>query len=329
MSNKKSISVVIPSFNGKDLLDQNLPFLFAALQFSAIDFEVFVCDDCSSDNSISFLEEFYPEIKILKQEVNKGFSPTINLGIRNATKDLVFILNNDVTLSENYFEAKFKYFKNHDTFGVMGKIVGTNGETQDTAKFPEISFLKIKGTVNYELQKEEKDFWHPTFMLSGANSLVCRENIQVLNGFDELFAPFYWEDVDLSVRAWKMGWKCYYEPNSICIHPTSSTIGKIFKKRAVKIVAERNKYFLHLLHLESNQLFWYRMKILFKSFLPLVVFKKDKWESYKAFKSKKIEFLESKNRFEILRNSLNQTKSLKDIKAEIVQILADKELKKF
>ena len=135
---KKSISVVIPTFNGKKLLEENIPSVLSALEHEKIDFELIICDDASTDDTITFISEKYPSFIILKNEINKGFSPTINLGILAAKKELVFILNNDVKLTNNYFLNQFKYFEIKSTFGVMGKIVGTNGETQDTAKFPDI-----------------------------------------------------------------------------------------------------------------------------------------------------------------------------------------------
>lgn len=326
---KKSISVVIPTFNGKKLLDENLPFLLKSLQSNSIDFEIIICDDASTDDTISFLGKYYPEILVLKNEINKGFSPTINLGILKAKKELVFILNNDVKMTDFYFEKQFKYFKKQDTFGVMGKIVGTGGETQDTAKFPNFEGLKIKGSTNYELQNAPADFWVPTFMLSGANALVDREKIQLLKGFDEIFAPFYWEDVDLSIRAWRLGWKCYYEPNSSCIHPTSTTIGKLFKKKQVSIISDRNKFIFHSLHLDENKQKSYRLKLFFKYIGCIFVLRISFLKSYHAFLNKNTQTLISKKNLIQLSEKTNYLSNLSDVKNEIIKKIESFKILKF
>ncbi|MES2589990.1 MAG: glycosyltransferase family 2 protein [Bacteroidota bacterium] len=322
---KKSISIVIPTFNGKELLAENIPFLLKALEFSKIDFEILLCDDASKDETLDFISSTYPTIKILKSEENKGFSPTINLGIFAAQKDLIFLLNNDVKLSETYFEEQFKYFKHSDTFGVMGKIIGTSGETQDTAKFPDYVGIKIKGSTNFELLEEQRDFWIPSFMLSGANTLVDRKKIQLLNGFDEIYAPFYWEDVDLSLRAWRLGWKCYYEANAICTHPTSSTIGKLFKKKDVNAIANRNKFIFHTIHLEKNKLFSYKLKLALK----LLLFKKSFKKSYSLFKAKKSEIAKSQHDLFVLSQITGNLFSTEEVRNEILQKIAPFKIRKF
>lgn len=326
---KKSISVVIPSFNGKNLLEENIPFLLSSLESENIDFELIVCDDASTDDSLNFLKTNFPEIIILKNETNKGFSPTINLGILAAKKDLIFILNNDVKMTDFYFGHQLKYFENDDTFGVMGKIIGTGGETQDTAKYPNIEGLKIKGSTNFELKNTRSDFWIPTFMLSGANALIDRKKIQLLIGFDEIYAPFYWEDVDLSIRAWRLGWKCYYEPNSVCIHPTSTTIGKLFKKKQVSIISDRNKFIFHSLHLDKNLLSKYKMKLFFKFLGCLFIFRFSFLKSYTAYLKKKESISKSENFLKQLSSNGKDLITISEVKNYILNEISDFEIVKF
>ena len=326
---KKSISVVIPTFNGKKLLEENIPTVLSALEHENIDFELIICDDASTDETIEFISEKYPSILILKNEINKGFSPTINLGILAAKKELVFILNNDVKLTNNYFHNQFKYFENKSTFGVMGKIVGTNGETQDTAKFPDYSGIKIKGSTNYEIEQVENDFWIPTFMLSGANALIDRAKIQLLKGFDVIYAPFYWEDVDLSIRAWRLGWECFYDENSICIHPSSSTIGKLFKKKDVSIVSNRNKFILHKLHLDTNKQFSFKLKLFLKFILSVLLFKNSYIKSYFMYKSLKTEITKSQNELKRLFEITRESYTLAKVQEKILLKIQHKKLNKF
>ena len=266
-----SISVVIPTYKGKELLAQNLPSVFHALEQVASLFEIIVVDDASQDDTAAFLKEHYPSVKLLINETNKGFSPTINKGIFTAQYEWVLLLNNDVKLLPTYFTALIPHLENKNCFGIMGKIIGyDNDALQDSAKYPKCSLLNINGTTNYQFVNETKRSTIYTFMLSGANALVHREKLLLLNGFCELFAPFYWEDVDLSIRAWKMGWECLYEPNAICRHPASTTVKSNFKKRQTAIIANRNKLLLHCVHLDTAALILYHFKLLGKSIFALL-----------------------------------------------------------
>ncbi len=270
----KSISVVLPNYNGRGLLEKNLPGLFSALQKAGCDFEVIVSDDCSSDDSVSFLKAHYPAIILLENKHNQGFSGNINTGIRKSTKELVFLLNTDIELTDDYFLPLFSYFDDPATFGVMGRIIALDSEAiQDGAKYPLYRNGNLTATLNF-LPKTISAGEHipkiPSLFLSGANALVDRKKLLEIGCFQELFNPFYWEDVELSIKAWRMGYACYYEHASICRHPASATIGKHHKKKTVSLIARRNKILFHYLHLENTVLFqWmllYSLKALFRCF---------------------------------------------------------------
>lgn len=269
-----SISVVIPNYNGKHLLELNLPSVIAALKFTQINYEVIVVDDASADDSVVFIQQHYPDIKLLINESNKGFSPTINKGIVAAQYELVLALNSDVKLSADYFIEQLKYFDHADTFGVMGKIVDLPGlkdsKIQDGAKYPRISFKGIKTTYNYIPVAETTKIWLPGFFLSGANALMNREKLCQLGGFDEIYAPYYYEDADLGIRAWRVGWKCYFEPKSVCLHKASSSIGKLNKEK-VKIIVERNRIIFNHLHLTGWHLRFFKCWLFLRCFIKIVI----------------------------------------------------------
>jgi GT2 family glycosyltransferase len=266
-----SLSVVIPNYNGKDLLEQNLPFVFDALRESAItDFEVIVADDASKDESAAFIENRYPQIVLVKNKINLGFSGNINTGIGLARKDLILLLNSDVQLSPDYFKAQLAYFEREDTFGVMGRIMSMDRKViQDTAKYPSYRYGKIGSTKNYLKSNPNAETY--SWFMSGANSLVCRRKLNLLGGFREIFNPFYCEDVDLCLRAWRLGFKIYYEHKSVCYHPNSETIKK-FPAKSVRRTAKRNQLMLHYLHLEGFENFVFLAMATLKTVLYLLRF---------------------------------------------------------
>jgi GT2 family glycosyltransferase len=118
--------------------------------------------------------------------------------------------------------------------------------------------FKIKTSCNYLPQSVNDDSWLPSFYLSGANALVSREKLLALQGFDDLYSPYYVEDVDLSLRAWKMGWKCYYEHLAVCRHQTSASIKSKDSMKAIRMAYYRNKLYLHYIHF-TGFVFFLRM----------------------------------------------------------------------
>lgn len=258
---KKSISVVIPNYNGRQLIERNLPTVYEALTASNIEYEIIIVDDVSTDDSVSFIKANFPFVILLTNEINQGFSPTINKGIHHATKDLVFALNTDVELTREYFFLLIRYFDDEDVFGVSGRTIGLQDEViQEAAKFPRQRASKKIDPCNFFIE-EPNDFKVPTLYLSGANALIDRKKLIQLNGFDEIYAPFYYEDLDLSIRAWQVGWKCYYEHGAICRHPVSATIKKYHVKKKVWIISHRNKLILHAIHLRLFSKWIWNIKV--------------------------------------------------------------------
>jgi len=256
----KSISVVIPNYNGKHLLEKNLQAVFSALK-NVSDYEVIVADDSSTDDSVCYIETNWKNVILVKNTINGGFSKNINSGFKKSTKELVLALNSDVLLTEDYFVEQFKYFERADTFGVMGSIYNS-GKLIDSAKYPVWKAGKLVSTVNVEIIDNDLG-WIPSLFLSGANALMDRKKLMQLNGMDEIYSPFYMEDVDLSVRAWRMGWKCYYEPKATCNHIISSTIDSNNKKSFVRSVSKRNKLIFHHIHLQGYKRVLWQIEIVF------------------------------------------------------------------
>jgi GT2 family glycosyltransferase len=264
MNNIKGISVVIPNYNGATLLPEILPPLYEALGNINFSYEVIVSDDCSKDGSIIFLKQHYPEIIVLESSLNSGFPKTINKGIFTAKYDLVLLLNSDIKLTPTFFEKQLRYFEMPDTFGVASRVIGWDSEViQDGGKLPSFHGVKFKTSGNYiPLNPSDNDRLYTSFM-SGANAIVSREKLWQLGGFNEIFSPFYAEDFDLCLRAWRLGWKCYYEHAAVCRHKTSSTITSENRKKFIKKIYNRNKMLLHSIHLpHGKRMLWYLQLVL-------------------------------------------------------------------
>ncbi len=278
---KKSISVIIPNYNGRHLLEEYLPLTFAAVEEAGVPFEIIVVDDASKDESVTFIREAYPQIKLIINPENHGFSYTCNRGIDAAKNELILLLNSDVKLEPGYFENQWKYFSKSDTFGVMGRIIDMQGDRiQDAARVPKFNGLKFK--TDYFYYTNEPNDWLYTFYLSGANALIDAEKLKKIGGFFELFSPFYCEDMELSIRAWRLDWKCYYEHSAICRHQVSASTKNYKTTRWVKSIYYRNRFYMHALHLDGLALFaWYCQITLIDLIPKLLVGQFWIWRSYR------------------------------------------------
>lgn len=271
----KGISVIIPNYNGEFLLPQVLPTVFTALDNSGVPSEIIVVDDCSIDESLHLLNEKFPEVAVLLNDTNSGFSVTSNKGIRAARYDWVLLLNSDVKLEPDYFLPLLKYTGRNNVFGVMGRIVGwEDDKIQDGAKYPFFHGVKIKTSGNYLLKDiTEMENGIYSMYLSGANAFMNKELFLATGGFNELFSPFYVEDFELSLRAWRLGYECYYDDNAVCRHKTSATIVSGNKKKNIKKIYNRNKMYLHAIHLsKSKRLLWF-LQLAGESFIHLILLK--------------------------------------------------------
>jgi GT2 family glycosyltransferase len=327
----KGISVVIPNYNGRDLLEEILPSLILALKNASLPYEIIVSDDFSTDESLSFLKTQYPDIALICNVVNLGFSPTINKGIFATQYDYVLLLNSDVKLSPDYLKPLLRYFDLKDTFGVMGRIVGWEDDNiQDAAKFPSFHGAKIKTSGNYYLKNPGENDRLYSMYLSGANAFVSREKLQALGGFNEIFTPFYVEDFELSLRAWRLGWKCYYDHTAICRHRVSITIKSKNKKSYINTIYYRNKMFLHAMHLQGiSKLLWY-IQLIPETFIRLVTARWYYFQALKMFFSQQKEMKKSIDAFHLLANNQKQgLASVNQIVKKIHHSLKDKSIEQF
>lgn len=290
-----------------------------AALFAKLDYEIIVTDDASKDNSVTFLRERFPLVKVIESQFNQGFSTNINKGIFAAKNDLVLLLNSDVELTMEYFAPQLKYFKNEDTFGVMGRIEDKTGKIQDAAKYPAMKGSQIIATKNFLVENLRPAI--PTFFLSGANALIDRKKLMELRGFDEIFSPFYMEDVDLSLRAWRLNWRCFYEQEAVCYHATSATINAHNKRKKIKIIAKRNKFMLHAIHLSGLHRLLWQTEIAFNFLFRWIILDLAFYKSFFAFLSKHKKVEDSRKSFKGLQEKYNSKLSvldiIKNIKAEI------------
>ena len=188
------ISVIIPNFNGRDLLEKNLPQVIKAYQnkLNGIK-EIIIVDDASTDSSVNFLRKNFRQVKIICHKINRGFPASVNTGARSARGKLLALLNSDCVPEEDFLVEILPHFKSKVVFAVS---LHEKGYGWAKGKFE-------NGFIVHEPGPEDK-MSHETFWVNGGSGIFRRSYWMKLNGMDEkLLSPFYWEDTDLSFPAAK------------------------------------------------------------------------------------------------------------------------------
>lgn len=241
---KLSVSVIIPNLNGEKLLEKNLPSVLKAKENPENNItEIIIVDDGSWDGSVKLINKNFPQVKLIKHRVNRGFSAGVNTGVRMAKGDLVVLLNTDVVPSENFLAPIFKHFENKKVFAVSMHEKG-------------FSYAKGYFGAGYIqlAMGEEVSNSHTSFYVSGGSGVFRRSIWMELGAMDEkLLSPFYWEDIDICYRAEKRGYINLWEPESHVVHNHESTIGK-FPKTYVQRVKERNQLLVIWKNIHSPKL---------------------------------------------------------------------------
>lgn len=232
------ITLIITNWNGKDLLRECLPSILKAAAYdSKRAYEVMVVDDCSADESLKVLEEEFPEVTRVKTPANMGFQGANNYGVEKARSKLVMPMNNDIKLDEEALFHLAGHFEQDDIFSVSGKFFGFDKKT-----FLYGNRGGYFRNGHFYLYEKEPDDNSQTLFACGGAFMADRKRYLRLGGFDALYHPLYYEEIDLSYRALKRGWEVRYEPRSVAYHKTQSTITKQQKRRSIELISARNNY---------------------------------------------------------------------------------------
>ena len=233
----QKVSIIIPNYNGQELLLRNLPNV---IKYST-DNEIIVVDDSSTDNSVKIIHKNFKNIKVIRLKKNVGFSGAVNIGIKNSNYNFVVLLNSDVSPRQNYLKIALNHFKNNKSKKLFA--VGFLDYSHENEKI----ILKGRGRAYFKkgfiLHAPAKIERGETFWVSGGSGLFDKKKIIELGGFDQIFKPFYWEDIDICFRASRQGYFSIFEPLSIVDH--YHELGAIKQQKSeyfIKTVAYKNQF---------------------------------------------------------------------------------------
>src|SRR5579871_2359331 len=232
-------SVVIPNWNGRDLLEKYLPSVVEAMRGHP-DNEIIVVDNGSADGSAEYVAQEFPSVRVLALPTNLGFGGGSNAGFRAAKNDIVVLLNSDMRVERDFLAPLLEGFRDRDVFAVSCQIFFSDPnrlreETGLTQAWWQDGGLRVRHRIDDQVTD-----LYPCFYGGGGSCAFDRRKFLELGGFDRLLEPFYLEDTDLGYMAWKRGWKVLYQPKSWVYHEHRGTIGKRFREEQIQAVLKKN-----------------------------------------------------------------------------------------
>jgi GT2 family glycosyltransferase len=261
VAEKFDVSIIIVSYNCLNILDDCLKSLF--FHTKDISFEIIVVDNNSTEGSVDAIIKKYPEVKLIKNDTNRGFSAANNQGISVANGKYFLFLNNDTVLLENTIKAVYNFSERMNEDVIVGcKLLNSDKSLQASIDcfptvwntftenfflyklFPKSGFFN-KYYINYQFSET------PCIVdvVKGAFLFASAKIIKKYNGFDERFF-FYAEETDLCYRFSKDGGKVYFYPETAIIHLGGATTDKYqwfkFKNQTIAATQFFQKHFTGL-----------------------------------------------------------------------------------
>ena len=265
------LSVIIVNYNVKYFLEQCLLSVFKALE--GIEGEVIVVDNNSVDGSVEMVRRKFPLISLIVNNFNEGFSKANNKGIRLSKGEYVLLLNPDTVVEEDTFRKVIKFMDEHTDAGALGvKMIDGSGnflpESKRGLPTPAVAFYKISGLAKlfprsrtfgkYHLSYLRQDEINKVDVLSGACMFIRKSALDKAGLLDEDYF-MYGEDIDLSYRIQKAGFRNYYFPKAHIIHykgesTKKSSVNYVFMfYRAMIVFAQK--------HFSAGRAFWFSFLI--------------------------------------------------------------------
>ena len=226
------LTVVIVSYNVCRFVAQCLDSVREAS--SGMDVEVFVVDNASADDTVSYVSRHYPWVKLIVNDDNLGFSRANNIAIRQAQGEYVLLLNPDTIVAEPTLRECIVFMDAHPQAGGLGvRMHNADGslapESRRAIPSPWVSFLKMIGfTSRYYMSHLSWDEPGRIEVVSGAYFMLRRKALDEVGLLDEDFF-MYGEDIDLSYRLLKGGWENWYQPSDIIHFKGESTQKSSFR----------------------------------------------------------------------------------------------------
>jgi GT2 family glycosyltransferase len=260
------VSIIIVNYNTCKLTIQAIQSIYQSK--TKYNYEIFVVDNASSDHSVEEISNQFPNVKMIANKENVGFSKANNQAIHQSSGKYVLLLNSDTVVKEDTLEVMIDFMNREPKVGASGcKVVLPDGSLDKACRrgfpTPSASFYYMSGLAKrypknarfnqYHQSHLDENKDYPIDCLVGAFMLVRKEAIDQVGLLDETFF-MYGEDIDWCYRIKEAGWEIYYYPHTSIIHYKG---GSTNKKKPTKIIYEfyRAMHVFHRKHYQKKYFF--------------------------------------------------------------------------
>lgn len=228
------IAVVILNWNGKALLEQFLP---SVIDYSK-DATIYVADNASTDNSVAFVKDQFPKVKIIENKINGGYAKGYNDALQFVGEDIFCLLNSDIEVTPNWLDPILDTFNTEtETAIIQPKIL----DYKDKTKFEyagaaggfidKYGYPYCRGRIFNTIETDTNQYPNSNiFWASGACFFIRKQVFNQLNGFDESFFA-HQEEIDLCWRAFNLNYKAKYVSESTVFHVGGATLNATNPKK--------------------------------------------------------------------------------------------------
>lgn len=277
------LSVVIVNYNVRELLSECIKSVNTAL--TGIDGDIYVVDNNSSDGSVAYIRDHFPDVHVIANSDNQGFAHANNQAIRQTNSDYVLLLNPDTVVFEGTLRGCVDFMDAHPQCGGVGvRMLTREGtvapESRRAIPTPWVAFLKMLGfTRKYYMSHLPWDKPGQIEVISGAFCMLRHKALDQIGPLDEDFF-MYGEDIDLSYRLLKGGWENWFLPYDIIHYKGESTQKSSFRYVHVFYQAMLiffRKHYAHLSFLISLPI---QAAIYFRALMALIQMLGDKFRTF-------------------------------------------------
>ncbi len=263
--NSPDLSIVIVSWNVCDLLRACLESIQAgpvalagcddAKQTSALQVEVIVVDNASTDGTAAMVRKDFPWVRLIEPKRNTGFSGGNNLGFDASRGKYILALNPDTRVIDDALPQMFAYLETHPEVGALGPQLLNDDMTVQSSRrrFPNLWTAIFESTWlqpiapkavldRYYMRDQADDQTTSVDWVQGAALLVRREVITQVGGFDEGFF-MYSEELDWQRRIKEEGWEIVYLPEAKVVHYGGKSSDQVVSQRHIYFQTSKVRYF--------------------------------------------------------------------------------------
>lgn len=246
------VSIVVPCLDDLELLETCLPLVLDEVEARGADDEVTVVDDTGEDLLAAWVAERFPgRVRVMVREHNGGFARALLTGARVGTAELLLVLNPDVRVRRGFLTPLVEALADPEVFAVSPRVLlGGDPRRVETHQRLAVTEGRLR-SLPVVPDPEDLEPRPIPFPLGGA-MLLRRDELVAAGGLDSLFEPFYFEDTDLGLSAWRQGRRILEVPASVVEHHHRGTIGPRVPEDLVRAVIERNRLLVHWKHLDTR-----------------------------------------------------------------------------